>query len=330
MLPQFPEATANDCLVADERMDALTRKWITPNMGLITIGLRKIRARVDAHFEAQKAAATKQKAGYLSEMKDITRYPYGYCDIIRNIVWDHIHKSVAGQGPYVRYFAALKPFLRNGGLFRKIWGELTYGPYFQSAMQLGAYYIDVSNDTVVITKPKLEIKFLKDTQIVNVDDFEQYFTAAQSYFKWDVYPNVYLPEFASLYPGVAIHRNTGALLLCGVAKPVFYKNLNSGGHLAAGFVGGSSYAGRRLPGEQEASMAAFREEVLPQLLERAQRENAALGRELELAADYKRLRAWLEEGHKPDAYRATALRLETIANKVGSVLRPYSLRQLAA
>lgn len=330
MLPFFSEATANDFVAADEAMHTLTRKWITPNMGLITVGLRKIRAQVDAHFEAQKAAALKGKAAYLSEMKDVTKYPYGYCDIIRNIVWDHIHASIKGKGPYVRYFAALKPFLQKGGLFRKIWGELTYGPYFQSAMQLGAYYIDVSNDTVVITKPKLEIKLLKDTALVNVDDFEHYFRVAESYFGWDVYPNIHLPEVAALYPAVAVHRKTGALLLGGVAKPIFYKNLNSGGALAAAFLENSQFSARRLPGESADRLMAFHKNVVPQVLANAVQDNAALSGELALAGDVGKLRAWLEAGHAKDQYHQTCLRLEAVANKMGAVLRPYSLKELVA
>ena len=328
MLPQFPEATANDYVEVDERIEALSQKWLTPNMGSITVGLGKLRARVDGHFEAQKAAALKEKATFLSEMKDIYKYPYGHCDVIRNLVWDNIHISLKGRGAYARYFTALKPFLAKGGVFRKIWGDLTYGPYFQSAMQLGSYYVDVSNDTVVISKPKLDIKYLKDASLRNVDGFQHYYDVAQSYFKWDVYPNIYLPELKYLYPAVAVHQNTGALLLCGVAKPLFYKNLNTAGALAEQFLSNSPYSAKRLSADHEARIFAFREKLLPKIFSAATRKNPTFGQDLTVAQDTHTLRNWLLAGHSLDSCRQVAIRIEAVANQISSLLRPFSLGQL--
>ncbi|WP_417451168.1 hypothetical protein [Kordiimonas sp.] len=326
MLPQFSEATDNDCVAVSEQDDDLSRRCITPHIGTITAGLSKLRVRVDQHFEAEKAKTTRQKPAFLSEMKDVYTYPYGYCDVIRNAVWDNIHKSLNKRSPFTPYFIGLKPFLRKGGLFRKIWGELTYGPYFQSAMQLGAYYIDVSNDTVVITKPKLDIKLLKDASLRNVDDFEHYFDVAQAYFKWDVYPNTQIPEIAFLYPGIAVHQKTGALVLCGVAKPLFYKNLNTGGLLAQQFLTGSKYSDRRLTLEQEARLASFRSGVLPALLVEARARNPQLEEDLGVIRNASAMHAWLASGQSQESYRQVAIRLEAFASRIGAVLRPYSLK----
>ena len=51
---------------------------------------------------------------------------------------------------------AIREFIGKGGAFRSVWGVLRE-QYFQNAIQLGGLYVDVSNDTVVVTKPKVEI-----------------------------------------------------------------------------------------------------------------------------------------------------------------------------
>jgi len=85
-------------------------------------------------------------------------YPLGQCLEISLAVEQRL-KAVdpaALSGPAQVGHQAWSAFLAVGGTMRRIWGDLR-GKYFQNAFLLGTLYVDVSNDTVVPTKPKVEI-----------------------------------------------------------------------------------------------------------------------------------------------------------------------------
>lgn len=325
-LPIFPAATASDPCPVDQREWDLTEKWITPDLDRIIEGLTKIRAKIDEQFEKEKAVTLEgEQAVHLAGLKDIRQYPYGYCDVIRDMVWNAIGDNMRHPNKESRYFSSVQSFLQEGGHARKIWGELTYGPYFQNAIQIGAYYIDAANDTVDVTKPKLDVKYLKDASMRSVDDYEQYFDITDSYYDWDVFPNTFFPELAVLFPGVARYRKTGALMLCDIAEPLVLKNLNAVGDLAGRFFAAPSYKMKSPSPADLDKIEAFRTTVWPKMLADGIARHPVIEADLAAVSSAGALGEWLRKQQPRQEYRRAVRRLDSFRKHVSLELRKYSL-----
>ncbi|MEY4592173.1 MAG: hypothetical protein RIR18_1068, partial [Pseudomonadota bacterium] len=96
---------------------------------------------------------------------------------------------------------------------RQIWGDLR-GTYFQNAFLVGTLYIDASNDTVVPTKPKVEILPFEKSQLTPVKDHLHFAKIAESYWKAKVYPNHLLPELAPYFPVITVESGGRVRLDC--------------------------------------------------------------------------------------------------------------------
>lgn len=147
LLPQQP-------IAPDAKQRSLTRSHLDVPTLLDYLG--RLRRDVDAELAAQFPEFSGKP------------YPLGRCGEIRNAVWDLLVADI--HQPRCATSLALFRFIRAGGFGRKIWGVLRES-YFQNAMQLGTFYVDVANDTVNPTKPQIEILPLKKSGMVPVSNF---------------------------------------------------------------------------------------------------------------------------------------------------------------
>lgn len=140
-------------------------------------------------------------------------YPLGQCLEIALAVEKRLRTVEATHLPAeaTAGLRAFKAFLRAGGSFRQVWGDLR-GQYFQNAFQLGCLYVDVSNDTVVPTKPKVEILPFEAANFVPIRSFAQFRQIATSYWQDQVFPNHVLPELAPHCPLIHVSQ-TGRIKL---------------------------------------------------------------------------------------------------------------------
>lgn len=134
-------------------------------------------------------------------------YPLGQCLEIATAVYKRLKVVKRSELPpeAIAGFEAMRSFLNNGGTFRLVWGDLR-GQYFQNAFQLGTLYLDVANDTVVPTKPKVEILPFEQANIVPIKNFEHFRTLAQSYWQDEVFPNHLMPALAPFCPLLHISK----------------------------------------------------------------------------------------------------------------------------
>ncbi len=140
-------------------------------------------------------------------------YPLGQCLEISLAVKRRLRElnpaTLAGEA--ARGHAALAAFLGAGGHMHQVWGDLR-GEYFQNAFLAGTLYIDVSNDTVVPTKPAVEILPFAQARLSPVADFAHYARLATRYWQAQVVPNHLLPELAPYYPLFAFIPGMGLRL----------------------------------------------------------------------------------------------------------------------
>lgn len=195
----------------------LTEQYLLPVLAALEQFFLAVRAELDPPLQR----AQPRKLG--------KPYPLGQCleislaaeHYLRNPQLSGLSAGVAlGQ-------AAFMAFLQAGGAFRQVWGDLR-GEYFQNAFQLGTLYVDVSNDTVTLTKPKVEILPFDQARFVPVRDYQHFERVALSYWQGQLYPNHLLPELAPYFPlihvgaaGHAMFRDSSDYMLAMTLREAF-------------------------------------------------------------------------------------------------------------
>lgn len=191
------------------KQQRLSGQWLTPHLAIIHDELSVLRQRADAELSVQFAQSPKP-------------YPLGRCLEISRTVYGYLQAGI--QQPQSQAMNVLHQFVKNGGEARRVWGALRE-QYFQNAFQLGSYYVDVANDTVDTTKPKIEILPLRSAGFVNLRDFSHFARIGERYWQCAFYPNVLLPELAPLFPlfactangQVQLHSNIDYMLRLNIA-----------------------------------------------------------------------------------------------------------------
>lgn len=126
-------------------------------------------------------------------------YPYGRCEEITTALFARLARRL--DRPEDTVGKALRAFVADGGPLRTVWGVLRE-QYFQNAIQIGALYVDVSNDTVVPTKPKIEILPIDDSGLCPVRDIPHFVATAGRYWGAGVFANTVAPTLAPILPMV--------------------------------------------------------------------------------------------------------------------------------
>lgn len=128
-------------------------------------------------------------------------YPYGRCEEITRAVFGRLAARL--KRPSHPLEDTILAFSRSGGIVRTVWGALRR-QYFQNALQLGALYVDVANDTVVVTKPKIEILPMAESGLEPLRDLEHFSEIAAVYWGASVYANTLVPSLAPILPLVTV------------------------------------------------------------------------------------------------------------------------------
>lgn len=186
----FQPLLPNEPRIADPvRQAALTERYLLPVLRELEVCLLAVRRQLDPELER------------LQPIKLGKPYPVGQCLEIAEAVQARLRTVAESDLPADATIGlrALRAFQRAGGDFRQVWGDLR-GQYFQNAFQVGTLYIDVANDTVTPTKPKVEILPFDEAQFVPIRDFQHFGQLARSYWGDEIYPNHVLPELAPHCP----------------------------------------------------------------------------------------------------------------------------------
>ncbi len=208
----------------------LTKKYLLPKVKELEADMLRLRATFD---QSTNLAATKGNK----------TYPEGFCQEITIGVMEILQKELRTAN--TPGLMALRAFVAHGGMAKRIWGNLR-NQYFQNAFQFGSLYVDVSNDTVVITKPKVEILPITKARMFPISDYDGYADIAEKYWKGQVYPNRVLPDLAVMFPLFLI-TTTGKIELHSNYQTILYRNMQFDFALAERFLFKSKRRENRLP-----------------------------------------------------------------------------------
>ena len=184
------------------REQALTDRHLAPVLADLEAFLLWMRAELDARLSRAKPS------------RQGKRYPLGQClEISRaaKLVLAGLSAVAPPPGPAARGRDALHGFMAAGGTVRQVWGDLR-GAYFQNAFLIGTLYVDIANDTVVASKPKVEILPFERAGFGPVRDYLHYATVARRYWDARVLPNHLVPALAPWFPAITIIPGGGVQL----------------------------------------------------------------------------------------------------------------------
>lgn len=136
-------------------------------------------------------------------------YPYGYCLEITKDVQARLNARL--RQPRHPAERAIKAYLNSGGAARRVWGVLR-DRFFQNAFQIGGLYIDVSNDTVDVSKPKVEILPMDQSGLEPIRDAAHFARIAERYWGVTFFANHALPTLAPLFPMIGVDARGKARL----------------------------------------------------------------------------------------------------------------------
>ncbi|MBO9544901.1 hypothetical protein [Caulobacter sp.] len=189
----------------------LAARFLTPAIPAIEALLLALRAETDAALATDAPRYGKP-------------YPYGYCLEITLDVMTRLRLRMQ-QAPRSTGEEAVRAFLLGGGEGRQVWGILRER-YFQNAMVLGDLYVDVANDSVDPSKPKVEILPLAASGLALVETVEDFVRIAEPYWNVRLYANTALPFLAPLFPFLAVNASGQVRL---EARPNHMMRLLAGG-----------------------------------------------------------------------------------------------------
>jgi len=162
--------------------------------------------------------ALRQYLRHLADLKlsqntktfDDKPYPYGHCLEITLAVMESLQNHLTTNSPTNDQKAdaallAILEFLKAGGKIDRVWGDLR-GEYFQNALRVGHYYVDVSNDTVDSTKPPVEMLPFEKSGMVALRDFEHFADLGSRYWNRTFYANTIFPSLAPFFPILSINK----------------------------------------------------------------------------------------------------------------------------
>ncbi len=185
MTPLLPQQIAPSNVAQAE----LTARWLAPLGDALFDYCRALRAEVDTVLALQLPFAAGKA------------YPYGRCEEITQQVHNQLQERL--RRPEHAVERALRGFIAEGGGVRPVWGVLRE-QYFQNALQMGTLYVDVSNDTVFVTKPPVEIVSMEASGLVPVRDLAHFRQTAERYWGATLYANHLVPTLAPLLPMVSV------------------------------------------------------------------------------------------------------------------------------
>ena len=217
-----------DVIISKQQRE-LTQKYILPIMDELMELIISCRKKFDREYLEQNSDNGVSGSTIYGKI-DITHYPVGHCFIICNGVFEKMKQS-----------EMIKELLKKGVLFKQLFVILD-GSYTQNAIQLGNLFIDVANDTVNPQKEAIYCEAIEDINFENLQEYNSYYKMVEKYLNLKLYPNLYLPKIADIFPVIALDAEGQCSLLM-QQEIILYKDISQNFALAKKFRASNSFDG---------------------------------------------------------------------------------------
>jgi len=244
-------------LLPMEKQRGLCEEFLAPHTEEIAADLLTLRAKADEEIQQKEKSNPTE---YTSP------YPVGRCLEITEAVFSDIVANI--DNPTFVGVRALRKFIKEGGMVRVVW-TIQDGTHFQNAIQAGSYLLNVAGRTVEGTKYLADVSIHENPKadgFETIRTIERFAEVAEEYWHCRVYPNIYMPAIAPMFPVLLrkpLHRRNepnqqydkDGLFLSGGTRALFSINFalrDEHGFLfepTHDFLFNSKYTDRRLPKE---------------------------------------------------------------------------------
>lgn len=213
----FGNIFANALAPIDDLQLKLSEEFIEPNVQKFELAFYSFREALDELWligQSDKLPSA-NRTFLLEEIEKQKRkitvassreYPLGRCYNITAIAYAYIQQFEI-RNPRSPFYV-LNEFVCRGGVFKVIWGEVRH-EVFQTSMQIGNWYFDTANDTVILTKPKvLSFTFNSSkNEFHEIWSMKHYIEIKERYHECTVYLNNVFPSISSLFPLISLSKN---------------------------------------------------------------------------------------------------------------------------
>lgn len=193
---------------------------LTPHIAEIQEEVEWIRTYLDWLIDEKK----KKYKWKIDPKSALWKYPIGQCGHIRNWVMELLLSK--SRDPQRKWVRAIQRYNKTqNAIVKDVWG-IQNNNNFQNAIQVWGYCIDAALDTVSEPEPKVQVRRIDDCWIRNVRDFTDYANIAENYWWDEIYPNIYAPQLAGIFPAIAIN-DEGTIKFHSWCASVLWRNILS-------------------------------------------------------------------------------------------------------
>ncbi|PIZ76519.1 hypothetical protein COY05_00980 [Candidatus Peregrinibacteria bacterium CG_4_10_14_0_2_um_filter_38_24] len=242
---------SRDTRPVDDQQRELTESVLLPNLDAIVVELMKLMKIFDIRIKgALKKMSKDLPPQYESDpsIRNPKNYPVGFYDTITDGVWVQIFRALKypqTKGNSVPPgMQALRHFHARGGHLKQIAG--IKGNSYQNALQAGALFVDVANDTVDKSESPVSICELDESGFTNMGGFAEAAEVTEQYWGHNVFPQRLFPFLTPFYPIVHVSP-LGKVEILPTTKGMIAKNILADFSPAEDFVLRSRFAEERFP-----------------------------------------------------------------------------------
>ena len=147
--------------------------------------LKQFREEVNDEF---KSYNTKNYDIRVNGVRDISHFPLGFCDVIR----DRVYQKALEAG-------IVDELNSKGIVFKKLFGILNNN-WFHNVFQIGNYIVDVSRDSIDGFKEYFVATPINSSNFRTINSYDEMFSIMQKYWRVKIYPNILFPEISLYFP----------------------------------------------------------------------------------------------------------------------------------
>ena len=217
-------------IVVSDTQQKLTQKFVIPIIDKLIDTIKKYREEFDKNY-LNNITFSNNKVAY--GIIDSKEYPKGHCRIIRDGLFEKLKNN-----------PIIEELIKKGVIFKEVFVILN-NSYTQNGIQLGSLFIDVANDTVN-KQEKIYYKNIKELNYKNLENYNSYYKMLEKYLKLSIYPNIYMPKVANIFPAVAIDSENRCHLLLH-QEIILYKDISKNFALSKKFLKKNKFKNKILP-----------------------------------------------------------------------------------
>ncbi|MFP4402647.1 MAG: hypothetical protein ACLFPL_05470 [Candidatus Nanoarchaeia archaeon] len=147
--------------------------------------LKKYREEVNHEFNSFNISSYDIR---VKGVRDISHFPLGFCDVIRDRVYDKAQEE-----------GLVQELEQRGIVFKKVFGILN-DSCFHNMFQIGNYIVDISRDSIEEFNDFFVATSIKNSKYKNIESYEKMFEIMEKYWKVEIYPNTLFPEISYYFP----------------------------------------------------------------------------------------------------------------------------------